>query len=391
MEQTDIIYFDNAATSFPKPATVYDEVRSTMLFCGGNAGRGAHKLSMSASRKIFDCRMAAAELFGCDTPENIAFTMNTTYALNIAIKGLLSFGDRVIISDLEHNAVYRPICALARERGIKYDIFDTGTLSDASDANICEGIKRLIVNETKMVVCTCASNICSRILPIERIGRLCRDNGLIFVVDAAQGAGHIDIDIKRMNIDVLCVPSHKGLYGPQGCGMLIFGDRVDCGTLIEGGNGYDSLNIGMGEILPEKFEAGTMPAPIIAGLCAGINSVMEVGVEQIASYERALYRRAVEMLGNSDGIRVYAPVWQGSVLLFNMDGATSEQIASELDRYGICVRGGYHCAPLAHRTLGTKSGGAVRLSFGRYNKMSELERFWRALKKIREDACGAGL
>ena len=383
MEQTDIIYFDNAATSFPKPAQVYNEVRSTMLFCGGNAGRGAHRLSMSAAGKIFECRTVAAQFFGCDAPERVVFTMNTTYALNIAIKGLLDVGDSVIISDLEHNAVYRPICELALRQGIKYDVFDTGTLSNKSDDEVCDGIRKLIKKETKMIICTCSSNICSRALPIDRIGRLCRERGLIFVVDAAQGAGHIDIDMKQMNIDALCVPSHKGLYGPQGCGMVIFGDRIDCHTLVEGGNGYDSLNVGMGDLLPERFEAGTLPAPIIAGLCAGIKSVAEVGIQQIASYERALYRRALEMLENTDGVRVYAPRYQGGVLLFDLDGVTSEQAASELDRYGICVRGGYHCAALAHKTLGTRAGGALRLSFGRYNKMSELESFWRALKRIK--------
>ena len=384
MEQTDIIYFDNAATSFPKPMQVYDEVRRSMLYGGGNAGRGAHRLSMAAARKIFDCRMIAADFFGCEDPEKVVFTMNTTYALNLAIKGLLKAGDRVIISDLEHNAVYRPICALALDRGIKYDIFDTGCKEDTSDDKLCEGIERLIQRDTRMLICTCASNICSRALPIEKIGRLCRKRGLIFVLDAAQGAGHISIDMKRMNIDVLCVPSHKGLYGPQGCGMAIFGDGIECDTLVEGGNGYDSLNVGMGEMLPERFEAGTLPAPVIAGLCEGIKSVMAVGVEQIAAYERALYARALEMLENTDGVRVYAPQFAGGVLLFDLDGFTSEQVASELDRYGICVRGGYHCAALAHKTLGTRASGALRLSFGRYNKMSELEAFWRALRSVKD-------
>lgn len=385
MEQTDVIYFDNAATSFPKPPQVYSEVRSCMLYSGGNAGRGAHRLSLSASKKIFDCRMIAAEFFGCDSPERVVFAMNTTYALNLAIKGLLRAGDRVIISDLEHNAVYRPISELALERGVKYDIFDTKTLEGISDDKLCEGIERLIRPDTKMIICTCSSNICSRALPIEKIGRICRKHGLVFVVDAAQGAGHIDIDMKRMNIDVLCVPSHKGLYGPQGCGMAIFGDGVECKeckTLVEGGNGYDSLNVGMGDILPERFEAGTLPAPVIAGLCEGIKSVMAVGIEQIAAYERSLYSRALEMLENTEGVHVYAPQYAGSVLLFDADGFTSERIAAELDRYGICVRGGYHCAALAHKTLGTHAGGAVRLSFGRYNKMSELETLWRVIKRI---------
>ena len=384
MEHTDIIYFDNAATSFPKPAQVYNEVRSCMLYSGGNAGRGSHRLSMAAAQKIFDCRELAASLVGCDSPERVAFTMNTTYALNVAIKGLLKFGDRVIISDLEHNAVYRPICALVKERGIKYDVFDTMTHKDRDD-DICDNIKKLIKKETKMLICTCSSNICSRVLPIEKIGKLCHDKGLIFVVDGAQGAGHINIDMTKMHIDILCVPSHKGLYGPQGCGMIIFGDGVDCRTLIEGGNGYDSLSFDMGDSLPERFEAGTLPAPIISGLAEGIKSVMDVGIEQISSYERSLNARALEMLENTNGIHVYAPQHCGSVLSFNMDGIGSEKLAAELDRYGICVRGGYHCAALAHKTIGTANGGSVRLSFGRYNKMYELEAFWKVLKRIRSE------
>lgn len=382
MEHTDIIYFDNAATSFPKPVRVYNEVRSCMRYSGGNAGRGAHALSLAAAKKIFDCRVAAAELFGSGAPERVVFTFNTTHALNLAIKGILKTGDRVLISDLEHNAVYRPICALAREKGVKYDIFNTMTLAGGIDDEICGDIIKRIRPETKMLVCTCVSNICSHALPIERIGRICRDRGIVFVLDAAQGAGHVDIDVRKMNIDILCAPSHKGLYGPQGCGIIIFGDGVDCATMVEGGNGYESMSEGMGDILPERFEAGTLPAPIISGLGEGIISVMTVGVEAIAAHERALCDRALDMLRHTGGVTVYAPEYSGSTVLFNVDGMSSEQLAAELDRYGICVRGGYHCAALAHKTLGTRADGAVRLSFGRYNKISELEAFWRALKGI---------
>jgi len=386
MEHSEIIYFDNAATSFPKPQRVYGKVREAMLYSGGNAGRGAHRLSMAAAREIYDCRCEAARFFGSESPERVIFTMNTTYALNVAIKGMLRSGDRVIISDLEHNAVYRPICALALERGVKYDIFNTYTCADGyTDEKLVDGIRNLIKNDTRMLVCTCSSNICSRSLPIEKIGRLCREKGIIFVVDAAQGAGHCNIDMRKMNIDVLCVPSHKGLYGPQGCGLAIFGDFADCRPLIEGGNGYDSLSAGMGDTMPEKLEAGTLPTQIIAGLREGIVSVAEAGVEQIAAYERALFERAKEMLENTDGVSVYAPEYSGSVISFNLDGIPSEQIAAMLDRRGICVRGGYHCAALAHKTLRTPSSGAVRISFGRFNRMSELEKLWKVLREIKNE------
>ena len=382
MEGSGVIYFDNAATSFPKPARVYNEVRDCMLYSGGNAGRGAHALSMAAARKIFDCRVATSELFGSKEPENVVFTLNTTYALNLVIKGILKSGDHVLISDLEHNAVYRPICALARKRGVKYDIFNTYTLEGACDEAVCADILRLIKPETRMLVCTCVSNVCSRALPVESIGRICREKGIIFVLDAAQGAGHVDIDVRKMNIDILCAPSHKGLCGPQGCGIIIFGDGVACDTLIEGGNGYESMSDGMGDVLPERFEAGTLPAPVISGLCEGIKSVMEIGVPEIAAHERTICSRALDMLMNIDGVTVYAPRYLGSTLLFNLDGIGAERLSAELDRHGICVRGGYHCAALAHRTLGTAEGGAVRLSFGRYNKLSELDALWKVLKSI---------
>ena len=385
MEQTDIIYFDNAATSFPKPMQVYDEVRRSMLYGGGNAGRGAHRLSMAAARKIFDCRMIAADFFGCEDPERVVFTMNTTYALNLAIKGLLKTGDRVIISDLEHNAVYRPICALARDRGIKYDIFDTGCKENTSDDKLCEGIERLIRRDTKMLICTCASNICSRALPIEKIGRLCRKRGLIFVLDAAQGAGHISIDMKRMNIDVLCAPSHKGLYGPQGTGVLLCGEGVAAEPLLFGGTGSLSAVQEMPEFLPDRLEAGTHNVPGIAGLLAGVRYVRERGEARICRRERELALLAAELLRELPGVRVYAERGlrnQTGVLSFAVEGMDVGAVGAALAEQEIALRTGLHCAPLAHRSAGTWETGTVRLSFSDFNTAEEVFRLHEALKRL---------
>ncbi|MBQ7335146.1 MAG: aminotransferase class V-fold PLP-dependent enzyme, partial [Clostridia bacterium] len=246
-----MIYLDNAATSFPKPWRVTEEQARCMKFYCGNPGRGSHTLAMRAAEKIYECREEAATLFGSPHPENLIFTMNTTLALNTAIKGLLHDGDHVLISDMEHNAVFRPIYKLARERRITYDIFPTyPTAPTRSATQICEGISKRIRPNTRMLICAHASNICSAVLPLEEIGALCRRKKILFVVDAAQSAGHLSIDMERMQIDALCVPGHKGLLGPQGTGILLLGNGIVADTLAEGGSGFNSLDGNMPEEAP---------------------------------------------------------------------------------------------------------------------------------------------
>ncbi len=378
-----MIYLDNAATSFPKPRQVCEEVRKCLTQYGGNPGRGAHTLSLMAAKKVFDCRTLAASLFDAESPDRVFFTVNTTHALNTVIKGLLHPGDHVLISDMEHNAVYRPIWRLAEEGKITYDTFPSMVGDERrSPERICAGIARRLRPETRMVICTQASNLCSLTMPISAIGAFCRRNQLLFVVDGAQSAGHLPISVQKDQIDALCLPGHKGLLGPQGCGMVILGKDVLPDSLTEGGNGVDSLEGGMPDYSPERYEAGTLPTPAIAGLYEGMRFVEARTLEAISDHEHALYRRAVEILGNMRGITLYAPMYEGSVLLFNVDGVSSERIAAELDQAGICVRGGYHCSALGHRTLGTADGGAVRVSFGVFNGLSQVEALASALKKI---------
>ena len=384
-----MIYFDNAATTFPKPASVSTEVgRCIRSYCG-NPGRGAHALSRAAAEKIYECREEAAGLLGLDAPENVVFTVNTTAALNMAIKGLLRQGDHVLISDMEHNSVWRPIDRLAREGQISYDVFSTLCREDETHRtpeNICREIERKLRRNTRAIICAHASNICSETLPLEAIGALCRRHGVFFVVDAAQSAGILPIHMEKMHIDVLCVPGHKALYGIPGSGMMLLAQGIKLNTLIEGGNGVHSLDAAMPDISPERYESGTLPLPAIAGLCEGIRFVRRAGVEAIGEHEARLCRRLQEMLMNTQGVKVYAPQFVGSTLLFSVDGMPSDAVGRALDTRGFCVRCGFHCAALGHATLGTPADGAVRVSFGYFNRPAETEAFYRSLREIQREA-----
>lgn len=378
-----MIYLDNAATSFPKPRRVWEEQERCMRSYCGNAGRGSHRLAMRAAEKIYECREQISQLMGCSHPENVIFTMNTTAAINTVVKGLLHRGDHVLISDLEHNAVWRPICKLAREGKITYGIFPSYAVSiDRSSKRICQGIEEMIRPNTRMLICTQASNICSATMPVGEIGALCRRHGIIFVVDGAQSAGHLPISMEEMGIDALCLPGHKGLMGVQGSGCLILGEDVYAETLMEGGSGFNSLDEAMPEESPERYEAGTLPTPAIAGLCEGVRFVSEVGVQTIAAHEHELCRLMKERLQSLGRVKLLAPELIGGVLLFYAEGIASDVLGAELDKRGICVRSGFHCAALAHRTLETPSDGAVRVSAGYFNRPSDADALWKAMKEI---------
>lgn len=378
-----MIYLDNAATTFPKPVCVTDEVMRCMTVYCGNPGRSGHALSMKAAEKVFECRELAASLFGASDADRVFFTPNTTYGINAVLKGLLREGDHVIISDLEHNAVWRPVHKMASEGKITYDIFKTFTCNERQSAvRICAYIARLIRPNTRLLFCTHASNVCSATLPIKEIGDFCHRHGILFAVDGAQSAGHMNINMEEMNIDALCVPGHKGLYGPQGSGLVILGKNVTLDTLTEGGNGIDSLSPEMPTASPERYESGTVSTPCIAGLWAGMRTMAQHGINEIAEAEARLCRRLCYMLGNTKGISLYAPEYTGSIVLFNINGIPSEQVASALNERGICVRGGYHCAGLAHGTLGTPDGGAVRVSFGIFNRPSEIDSLYQVLRSM---------
>lgn len=378
-----MVYLDNAATSFPKPFGVANEVERCLRTYCGNPGRGSHTLALRAAEKIYECRETLANFFGSSHPECLTFSPNATTAINTVIKGVLHDGDHVLISDMEHNAVLRPIHKLATAGKITYDVFPTYAAALGADTkDILSGIEARIRPNTRLLIAAHASNICSFSLPLFDIGALCRRHGILFCVDAAQSAGHLPIDAERMQIDALCFPSHKGLWGPQGCGGILWNEDVYADTLVEGGSGYHSLDPLMPEELPERHEAGTLPTPAIAGLLEGVRTLCSYGIDRIHTHVASLNTRLTRHLQSMDGVTVYAPWHTGTVLLFSADGIPADALGNALNDQGFCVRSGYHCAPLAHRTLGTPEGGAVRVSPSFYTTGAEIDRFALALKGI---------
>ena len=377
-----LVYLDHAATSYPKPPAVLAAVTACMKHRGGNPGRGSHRLALEAAREIYACREAAAELFGAE-PDRVIFTMNTTHALNLAIKGIMGKGGHALCSDMEHNSVYRPLYRLAEDGAADFDVFDTyPTSALREDRRILGSLVDRVRPDTKAVVCAHASNICSAVLPIESIAGFCRRRGLRLIVDGAQSAGAYPLHVDNMGIDALCLPGHKGLLGPQGTGMLILGRGITLDTLTEGGNGMDSLRGSMSAESPERYEAGTLPTPAIAGLRAGLEYVKTVGVETIGDHERRLFRRVRDGLASIPHVTLYAPNREGSTLLFSVDGYTSEEVGQRLNEEGICVRPGFHCSALGHRTLKTPAGGGVRVSFGLSSREQDGEALLRAVSRL---------
>lgn len=378
-----MIYFDHAATSYPKPAAVIRTMNQCMRDYCGNPGRSAHRLSLRAAEEIYRVRCLAAEMFGCSQPENVVFASNATYALNMALKGLLKSGDHVLISEIEHNSVLRPIERLTKT-GVKYDVYPVAAGGvQLEDKALLNTIREKIRPNTVLVVANHVSNVCGMRLPIRKIGALLREKRVPFLVDASQSAGVYDLHVENDGISYLCMAGHKGLLGPQGTGMLIVGAEAAVPEpFADGGNGINSLDPSMPDFLPERMEAGTLATPGIVGLGAGMRYAGAM-MQEIRENNHRMYRRLMEMLCNSCGVTVYAKEAQaGGTILFNVDGVSSNSVAAALDEKGICARSGFHCAPLAHRMLKTNENGAVRISFGFGNKMAEAEHFAKALKEI---------
>lgn len=378
-----MIYLDNAATTFPKPQEVIRESCRCMESYCGNPGRGSHRMAVRASEALFRCRAAAAELLGCPQAERVAFTLNATYALNMAIKGLVPPGSHVVISDMEHNSVLRPVEKLRTEYGVSYSVFSTGGGEDAVINSLCENIKE----NTSAVICLHASNLIGRVLPAKRIGDICRERGIKFILDASQSAGTVPINADDWGVDVLCAPGHKGLLGPQGIGIMVFGSDLNVNTLVEGGSGADSSLTVMPEYLPDRMEAGTMPTPAAAGLLRGIEYVLKRGERTIAANEKALaayVRRELERDGHYQVWGDGGNDFEGGLLLITDGKRSPQKLGAALDSMGICVRSGLHCAPLAHKTLGTPEGGGVRVSFGPFNTKKHADALLSALSALKK-------
>lgn len=372
-----MIYFDNAATSSPKPMSVINAARNAMINYSVNPGRGGYERSIKCSEMIYDVREKSAELFNAKSAENIIFTQNCTTALNIVMQGLINSSDHFIISSLEHNAVYRTAVAL-KERGAWFDV---ANVYDNNEQTAAE-FERLIKPNTKAIVCTHASNITGQILPIIKIGEICDRYDLIFIVDAAQTAGIIDIDIQKMHIDYLCIAPHKGLYAPLGTGILISDGKPD--PLIFGGTGSNSISEYQPEFTPDKYESGTLNVPGIAGIGAGIDFIKRN--KSAIKREKRLSERMHNELSKIDGVSIYSKADENHVpiCLFNINGLSSEETAQKLADRGIAVRAGLHCAPLAHKYIDTKDGGAVRAAFSVFNNESQVDMFVKSVRQIKK-------
>lgn len=382
----ELTYLDHAATSYPKPRSVGRAMMRAMTEAGGNPGRAGHPLSMRASSVVYEARETAANFFGLPLPENVLFYPNATYAINAVLHGLPLIGKRVLYSELEHNAVIRPLYHLHHAYGVTaeiYPVFDSGH-GMLSEEEILSGIRARLTRDTALVCACHVSNVCGARLPIAKIGALCRSAHIPFLVDASQSAGVYDIDMVRDHVDYLCCAGHKALLGPQGSGLLLIGDgAVPPRSMIQGGNGVASLSPEMPEFLPEALEAGTLSVPAIAGLHAGITQIEQIGLTEIRASCHMLYRRLSEMLHALPGVTVYRDgIAEGCVLSFNVRGMACTQCAEFLGNAGICVRAGFHCTPLPHRAFGTTESGCVRVSVGWGSSVRDTERFYRVMRQI---------
>ena len=374
------MYLDNAATSFPKPGKVYEAVLRTMREVGASPGRGGYRQSLEAGRILFQAREAAAGFFSIADSSRIIFTHNATGALNLALQGTLVAGDHVITTTMEHNSLLRPLYAL-RNKGIELTIVPADRYGVISVEDISSAMRA----NTRMIAVSHVSNVCGAIQPIKELAELCRAAGALFLVDAAQSAGHLPIDVENLTIDLLAVPGHKGLLGPGGTGLLYVAPHVQLKPVVQGGTGTNSTAEEQPIIMPDGFEAGTHNLPGIAGLHAGLEFISELGLFAIHQHETAMLYQAEQTLKNIPGVTIYGPSeWSGScsVLSFTAAGVDSALLAAELDHgFDIAVRSGLHCAPLAHRTLGTMPGGTVRLSPGWFTTSEEIAFFSDAVVK----------
>ena len=375
-----MVYLDNAATTFPKPECVTQAVLRGMRL-SANPGRSGHLMSRRASEEVFAVRKKAAEFFGA-SPDRVIFTQNCTQSLNTAINGLVRQGDHVITSSLEHNSVMRVLHRLQKDGVITYD---TAQVYEGDDERTLASFEEKIRKNTSVIVCTHASNVFGSVLPVEKIGMLAKGYGLKFIVDGAQSAGVLPIDIKKMNIDALCIPGHKGLYGAMGTGLLILSERCSMRPLIFGGTGSESLNPDQPDIYPDRLESGTLNLPGIMSIGAGIDFVEGREIKQIHNYEAQLCRELYSYLRNIKGVSLLSSadsLRTVPLIAFNCKGLHSEEVAERLDRHGICVRAGYHCAFQAHKYRKTSEQGAVRVSLGVFNTKNDVKKFINCINKI---------
>lgn len=378
------VYLDNAATSFPKPNEVYSSVLNYMTNIGSNPGRGGYSNAIEGNKIVLNCRESLMNLFNFNKPENVIFTSNITHSLNLLLKSSIKNGWHIITSSMEHNAVIRPLTSLQKQKNIEVDILPCSPLG-VIDINL---FKKSIKSNTKLVVMSNASNIIGAIQPLEEIGEICKKNNIFFIIDSAQTAGLIEMDFNKLNCNALAFTGHKGLMAPQGIGGFIIDDTFNdqCSAFIEGGTGSISDSIIQPNFLPDKFESGTLNAPAICGLLEGVKYINKLGIDYITEKETSLTNRAINGLLNISGITVYAydtSVPRCPVISFNSNKIDNSELGYLLDsKYGIMCRTGLHCAPLAHKTIGTFPQGTIRVSFNIFNENNDVDYFLDSLNKI---------
>lgn len=375
------IYFDNAATSWPKPPAVRAALDEYFSDAGGNPGRAGHRMSIAAARLVEASREGLAELFNAEDPSHIVFTHNATHAINIALYGHLRPGDHVVTTSIEHNSVMRPLRHLETV-GIELTIVPCNPNATLDVSRLNAALRP----RTRLIVTTHGSNVTGTLLPIEAIAALARASNVRYLVDAAQTAGGVPINVQEIGVDLMAFSGHKGLLGPTGTGGLYIREGVTPLPLMRGGTGSDSAHEVQPEFLPDIHESGTLNVAGIAGLGAGVRFLQEIGVDLVRAHEQKLAAQLMTGLERIPGIKTYGPQdasIQCGVVSFNVDGAAPSEVGLILDQqFGIMARTGLHCAPSAHQTLGTFPAGTVRFSFGWFNTPAEVEAAVEALRKI---------
>ncbi|NLX76718.1 MAG: aminotransferase class V-fold PLP-dependent enzyme [Clostridiaceae bacterium] len=376
-----MIYLDNAATSWPKPPQVIQAMLDILKRGCANPGRSAHAMARQAEDVVLNTRETIARFFNISDPMRIAFMPNTTYALNTAIYGVLSEGSVVVATAMEHNSVLRPLKTLESKGYISVEIIKPEKLGRIT----IQSIKKALRPGVKLFCMTLSSNVTGAIMPVEEAGKICRANGILFLVDAAQGAGSIPVDVEKMNIDLLAFPGHKGLMGPQGTAGLYVRDGVDIRPLVQGGTGSFSDSLLQPGVFPDILESGTLNVPGIAGLGKGVSYINDTGIEIIQQKKKNMLKMLFDGLGKESNITLYSPPPEqnSGIFALSVNQMDSSEICYLLDRkFGICTRGGFHCAPLAHLSLGTAETGLVRISPGYFNNETETELTIKAILSI---------
>ena len=369
------IYLDNASTSFPKPKEVLDSINNFMINLGGNSGRGSSSSSLKSSHVTYNCREAVAQFFNFNKSENVIFTNNITSSLNILLNSIVQEGWHVITSTMEHNSVLRPLFKLKEERNIELTVVQADNNGFVAAADIDNAIK----DNTKLIILSQASNVTGNIQPLKEIGELCRKKSIYFIIDTAQSAGGINVDFKELNCNALAFTGHKGLLGPQGIGGFIIDDDLNdiAKPVFVGGTGSMSYSLVQPDFLPDKFESGTLNTPGIAGLYSAINYINKETINAIHTKEMYLSRLLLDDLNNMDYITLYGPnttINRLSTFSINLNDMNSNEFSYYLDsKYNIITRTGLHCAPLAHKTIGTENMGTVRISIGYFNTVDDIK------------------